>query len=150
MDFFRCSFIASYSTFSRPLFLFLSDGTMKSLLIVSVRGMDHIREALVTRKRIRSRFCAYHLPLFYLPVPRGALNEPDLCFMWRSHVKTFDGRYMFFPGRCTYKLIHDCQDDLFSVHVFTDPLCKDLANCRRAVNLYLGGLDIKVIFLGVE
>ncbi|KAL9966350.1 hypothetical protein ACROYT_G024405 [Oculina patagonica] len=77
-------------------------------------------------------------------LPRGATNEPELCFTWRSHVKTFDGRYFYFPGRCTYKLIHDCQDDLFSVHVFTDPLCNDLKNCRRAVNLYLGGLDIKI------
>lgn len=85
-----------------------------------------------------------------LLVPQGAMNEPDLCFTWRSHVKTFDGRYFYFPGRCTYKLIHDCQDDLFSVHVFTDPLCNDLKNCRRAVNLYLGGLDIKVILLRVN
>ena len=73
------------------------------------------------------------------------MNEPDVCFSWRSHVKTFDGRYIYFPGRCTYKLIHDCQDDLFSVHMFTDPHCKDTETCRRAVNLYLGGLDIKVI-----
>lgn len=77
-------------------------------------------------------------------VSRGAMNEPELCFTWRSHVKTFDGRYFYFPGRCTYKLIHDCQDDLFSVHVFTDPFCNDLKNCRRAVNLYLGEMDIKV------
>ena len=91
------------------------------------------------------------LPLFLNPlVPRGAMNEPDLCFTWRSHVKTFDGRYFYFPGRCTYKLIHDCQDDLFSVHVFTDPLCNDLKNCRRAVNLYLGGVDIKVILFRVN
>ena len=73
------------------------------------------------------------------------MNEPDVCFSWRSHVKTFDGRYIYFPGRCTYKLIHDCKDDLFSVHMFTDPHCKDTETCRRAVNLYLGGLDIKVI-----
>ncbi|KAM7447623.1 hypothetical protein ABFA07_004168 [Porites harrisoni] len=77
-------------------------------------------------------------------VPSGAMNEPDVCFSWRSHVKTFDGRYIYFPGRCTYKLIHDCQDDLFSVHMFTDPHCKDTETCRRAVNLYLGGLDIKI------
>lgn len=79
-----------------------------------------------------------------LPVPSGAMNEPDLCFSWRSHIKTFDGRYIYFPGRCTYKLIHDCADNLFSVHVFGDPLCKNLTRCRRSVNLYLGGVDIKV------
>ena len=72
------------------------------------------------------------------------MNEPDLCFSWRSHIKTFDGRYIYFPGRCTYKLIHDCEDYLFSVHVFGDPLCKNLTHCRRSVNLYLGGVDIKV------
>ena len=72
------------------------------------------------------------------------MNEPDLCFSWRSHIKTFDGRYIYFPGRCTYKLIHDCADNLFSVHVFGDPLCKNLTRCRRSVNLYLGGVDIKV------
>ena len=78
------------------------------------------------------------------------MNEPELCFTWRSHVQTFDGRYFYFPGRCTYKLIHDCQDDLFSVHVFTDPLCNDPKNCRRSVNLYLGGLDIKVVLFLVN
>ena len=87
---------------------------------------------------------SFHTSFIPILVPSGATNEPDVCFMWRSHIKTFDGRDIYFPGPCTYKLIHDCQDDLFSVHVFADPLCKDLKNCRRAVNLYLGGLDIKV------
>ena len=72
------------------------------------------------------------------------LNEPDLCYTWGSHFHTFDGRYFFFPGRCTYKLVHDCQDDMFSVHVHSDISCKTNTNCRRAVNLYLGGMDIKV------
>ena len=104
-------------------------------------------------RKYYQNFCTFQLLLkpfiifkpFLILVPSGAMNEPDVCFSWRSHVKTFDGRYIYFPGRCTYKLIHDCQDDLFSVHMFTDPHCKDTETCRRAVNLYLGGLDIKVI-----
>ena len=107
----------------------------------------------LTKSAFRPLFFSHFLlflfnHIFHIAVPSGAVNEPDICFTWRSHVKTFDGRYFYFPGRCTYKLIHDCQDDLFSVHVFTDPQCKDLKNCRRAVNLYLGGLDIKVILNG--
>ena len=85
------------------------------------------------------------LVIFLFVLFPGVLNEPDLCYTWGSHFHTFDGRYFFFPGRCTYKLVHDCQDDMFSVHVHSDTSCKTNTNCRRAVNLYLGGMDIKVI-----
>ncbi|XP_031570800.1 mucin-2-like [Actinia tenebrosa] len=72
------------------------------------------------------------------------MNEPNLCYTWLSHYRTFDGRYFYFPGRCTYKLVHDCRDDMFSVHVYHDPYCLSHSGCKRSVNLYLGGSNIKV------
>ena len=72
-------------------------------------------------------------------------DEPDLCYTWgQHHYKTFDGKYFYFPGRCTYKLVADCVDDMFSVHVTNDPNCPEDMKCRRGVELYLGGHDIKV------
>lgn len=72
-------------------------------------------------------------------------NEPDVCFTWGgAHYKTFDGRYFYFAGRCTYKLVHDCQDQMFSVHVVNDLKCQNQTSCSVGVNLYLGGVDIKV------
>ena len=77
----------------------------------------------------------------YLCLP----DEPNLCYTWgQYHYKTFDGKYFYFPGRCTYKLVADCVDDMFSVHVTNDPYCPEDLKCRRGVELYLGGNDIKV------
>lgn len=77
-------------------------------------------------------------------------DEPDLCYTWgQHHYKTFDGKYFYFPGRCTYKLVADCVDDMFSVHVTNDPNCPEDMKCRRGVELYLGGHDIKVLETGI-
>lgn len=72
-------------------------------------------------------------------------GEPDLCYTWgQHHYKTFDGKYFHFPGRCTYKLVADCVDDMFSVHVTNDPNCPEDMKCSRGLELYLGGHEIKV------
>ncbi len=59
---------------------------------------------------------------------------------------TFDGKNFIFPGKCTYQLAADCIDNSFAIHMINDPDCSanPLQSCRRSVNLYLGGSDIKI------
>ena len=59
-----------------------------------------------------------------------------------SFFKTFDDKFFMFPGKCTYELVSDCQDQTFRVHVHVDPTCTN-DPCMRFVTLYFGA-DTKV------
>ena len=81
---------------------------------------------------------------FLRPFLEGA-DEPNTCYTWgQAHYKTFDGKYFYFPGHCSYQLVADCSENTFSIHVTKDPLCLTSSSCRRAVELYLGGFQVKV------
>ena len=74
----------------------------------------------------------------------SGFDEPNTCYTWGvAHYKTFDGKYYYFPGYCSYQLVSDCTDNMFSIHVTKDPLCM-AGTCRRAVELFLGGFEVKV------
>nr|XP_047137084.1 SCO-spondin isoform X2 [Hydra vulgaris] len=54
-----------------------------------------------------------------------------------SFIKTFDNRYLTFPGVCTYQLAADCIDDTFAIH-----MRYSLSHDNQWVTLYLGDIDI--------
>lgn len=87
----------------------------------------------------------YALKIKRATVVSNGLTEDDLCYTWgQSHFKTFDGKYFYFPGQCSYKFVADCLDDMFAVHVTNDPDCQSITKCRRSIELYLGGNEIKI------
>ena len=55
----------------------------------------------------------------------------------QSFIKTFDNRFLTFPGICTYQLAADCIDDTFVVHMHYGVDHKD-----QLITLYLGDIDI--------
>ena len=67
---------------------------------------------------------------------------PATCFVsGHAFFKTFDDKFFNFPGKCTYELVSDCEDQTFRVHVFIDPSCtlvESMKGCKRFVKLYFG------------
>ncbi|KAG7270086.1 hypothetical protein CRUP_020355 [Coryphaenoides rupestris] len=64
------------------------------------------------------------------------------CRSWGQYnFETFDGLYYYFPGRCTYTLLRDCEDTTSSsiiVQVHNDPGCQaSTYNCTRSIRLFL-------------
>ncbi|XP_069021761.1 otogelin [Embiotoca jacksoni] len=64
------------------------------------------------------------------------------CRTWGQYnFETFDGLYFFFPGRCTYTLLRDCEDAAqpgIIVQVHNDPNCSSAPyTCQRSVSLFL-------------
>ena len=80
-----------------------------------------------------------------------SVESPSVCFVsGHAFFKTFDGKFFNFPGKCTYELVSDCEDETFKVHVFIDPNCaltESDKNCRRFVKVYFGA-DTEVTING--
>lgn len=51
------------------------------------------------------------LPIFLYPVPNPGFEREMACRTWGQYnFETFDGLYYYFPGRCTYTLLRDCEE----------------------------------------
>lgn len=45
------------------------------------------------------------------PVPNQGFEREMTCRSWAQfNFETFDGLYFYFPGRCTYTLLRDCEE----------------------------------------
>uniref|UniRef100_H3DN78 Otogelin n=1 Tax=Tetraodon nigroviridis TaxID=99883 RepID=H3DN78_TETNG len=75
-------------------------------------------------------------------VPNPGFEREMTCRTWGQYnFETFDGLYFYFPGRCTYTLLRDCQEATQAgvvVQVHNDPACNSAPyTCRRAVSIFL-------------
>ncbi|XP_024909406.1 otogelin isoform X2 [Cynoglossus semilaevis] len=75
-------------------------------------------------------------------VPNPGFEREMTCRSWAQYnFETFDGLYYFFPGRCTYTLLKDCEDTSQAnvvVQVHNDPECGSTPyTCQRSVSLFL-------------
>ncbi|KAM3877462.1 otogelin [Diretmus argenteus] len=74
-------------------------------------------------------------------VPNSGFEREMTCRTWGQYnFETFDGLYYYFPGRCTYTLLRDCEDTSQSiiVQVHNDPDCHSSPyTCPRSVSLFL-------------
>ncbi|KAJ3592886.1 hypothetical protein NHX12_005224, partial [Muraenolepis orangiensis] len=75
-------------------------------------------------------------------VPNSGFEREMTCRSWGQYnFETFDGLYYYFPGRCTYTLLRDCEDTTSSsiiVQVHNDPGCQaSTYNCTRSISLFL-------------
>uniref|UniRef100_A0A3Q1CNI4 Otogelin n=1 Tax=Amphiprion ocellaris TaxID=80972 RepID=A0A3Q1CNI4_AMPOC len=82
-------------------------------------------------------FVALH-PLIQL----FSLFREMTCRSWGQYnFETFDGLYFYFPGRCTYTLLRDCEETTQAsmvVQVHNDPGCSSAPyTCQRSVSLFL-------------
>ncbi|XP_033114357.1 SCO-spondin-like [Anneissia japonica] len=71
--------------------------------------------------------------IFNMSMPSGICSA--CC---NSHYKTFDGRVIIFPGKCTYTMVSMCDNDpeSFGVDIVTDYDCDVAGNvCRYAVHI---------------
>ncbi|XP_070687646.1 otogelin [Pempheris klunzingeri] len=75
-------------------------------------------------------------------VPNPGFEREMTCRTWAQHnFETFDGLYYYFPGRCTYTLLKDCEDTTqasIAVQVHNDPSCSSAPyTCQRSVSIFL-------------
>ncbi|XP_039991611.1 otogelin [Xiphias gladius] len=75
-------------------------------------------------------------------VPNPGFEREMTCRTWGQYnFETFDGLYYYFPGRCTYTLLRDCEETTQAsivVQVHNDPGCgSGPYACRRSVSLFL-------------
>ncbi|XP_058237297.1 otogelin isoform X1 [Hemibagrus wyckioides] len=75
-------------------------------------------------------------------VPNTGLEREMACRSWGQYsYETFDGLYYYFPGKCSYTLVKDCEDSTTSgvfIQVHNDPDCNSNPySCRRSVSLFL-------------
>ncbi|XP_024863957.1 otogelin [Kryptolebias marmoratus] len=75
-------------------------------------------------------------------VPNTGFEREMTCRTWGQYnFETFDGLYFYFPGRCTYTLLRDCEETTQAsivVQVHNDPSCSSAPyTCRRSVSLFL-------------
>ncbi|XP_030649228.1 otogelin [Chanos chanos] len=75
-------------------------------------------------------------------VPNTGFEREMTCRSWGQYnYETFDGLYYYFPGKCTYTLLRDCEDTTQSsilIQVHNDPDCSSVPySCSRAVSLFL-------------
>ncbi|XP_058486191.1 otogelin isoform X3 [Solea solea] len=75
-------------------------------------------------------------------VPNPGFEREMTCRTWGQYnFETFDGLYFFFPGRCTYTLLKDCEESTQAsivVQVHNDPDCGSVPyTCQRSVSLFL-------------
>ncbi|XP_053281590.1 otogelin [Pleuronectes platessa] len=77
-------------------------------------------------------------------VPNPGFEREMTCRTWGQYnFETFDGLYFYFPGRCTYTLLRDCEETAQAgivVQVHNDPDCGAAPYaCQRSVSLFLPG-----------
>ncbi|KAM9494299.1 otogelin [Clarias gariepinus] len=75
-------------------------------------------------------------------VPNTGLEREMACRSWGQYnYETFDGLYYYFPGKCSYTLLKDCEDNTkpsVFIQVHNDPEChSNPYSCRRSVSLFL-------------
>ncbi|KAK5935795.1 hypothetical protein CgunFtcFv8_021119 [Champsocephalus gunnari] len=75
-------------------------------------------------------------------VPNPGFEREMTCRTWGQYnFETFDGLYYYFPGRCTYTLLKDCEETTQAsivVQVHNDPGCSSAPyTCQRSVSLFL-------------
>ncbi|XP_040899174.1 otogelin [Toxotes jaculatrix] len=75
-------------------------------------------------------------------VPNPGFEREMTCRTWGQYnFETFDGLYFYFPGRCTYTLLRDCEETAqgsIVVQVHNDPGCGSAPyTCQRSVSLFL-------------
>nr|XP_057933601.1 otogelin-like protein [Doryrhamphus excisus] len=75
-------------------------------------------------------------------VPNPGFERDMTCRTWGQYnFETFDGLYYYFPGRCTYTLLRDCDETTQTaivVQVHNDPDCgSEPYSCQRSVSLFL-------------
>ncbi|XP_041843884.1 otogelin [Melanotaenia boesemani] len=75
-------------------------------------------------------------------VPNPGFEREMACRTWGQYnFETFDGLYYYFPGRCTYTLLKDCEETTqasIMVQVHNDPGCSSAPyTCQRSVSLFL-------------
>ncbi|XP_046898327.1 otogelin [Hypomesus transpacificus] len=75
-------------------------------------------------------------------VPNAGFEREMTCRAWGQYnFETFDGLYYFYPGKCTYTLLRDCEDTTQSnviIQVHNDPGCRSSPyTCTRSISLFL-------------
>ncbi|XP_072527000.1 otogelin, partial [Salminus brasiliensis] len=75
-------------------------------------------------------------------VANSGLEREMTCRSWGQYnYETFDGLYYYFPGKCSYTLLKDCEDDIqpsVLIQVHNDPECTSFPySCTRSVSLFL-------------
>lgn len=62
---------------------------------------------------------------------------PETCFTWGGvHYKTFDDTIFSFDSECSYILMQEAQNRLFTITVENSPTCK-VGNCFRIIKIYV-------------
>ncbi|XP_076144123.1 otogelin [Alosa pseudoharengus] len=75
-------------------------------------------------------------------VPNTGFEREMTCRSWGQYnFETFDGLYFYYPGKCTYTLLRDCEDATQSsvlIQIHNDPDCGPSPyTCARSVSLFL-------------
>uniref|UniRef100_A0A8C0Y8X1 Otogelin n=1 Tax=Cyprinus carpio carpio TaxID=630221 RepID=A0A8C0Y8X1_CYPCA len=75
-------------------------------------------------------------------VPNLGFEREMTCRSWGQYnYETFDGLYYYFPGKCSYTLLRDCEDSTRSsvhIQVHNDPECSSFPySCTRSISLFL-------------
>uniref|UniRef100_A0A3Q3D8G9 Otogelin n=1 Tax=Hippocampus comes TaxID=109280 RepID=A0A3Q3D8G9_HIPCM len=75
-------------------------------------------------------------------VPNPGAEREMTCRTWGQYnFETFDGLYYYFPGRCTYTLLKECEETpqaSIVVQVHNDADCgSESYSCQRSVSLFL-------------
>ncbi|XP_078657634.1 uncharacterized protein LOC144903401 isoform X4 [Branchiostoma floridae x Branchiostoma belcheri] len=71
------------------------------------------------------------------------VEQQAQCVSWsQEHYLTFDGQMYNFKGQCTYKLVGDCADNTFNIHVRHQRGCNNTQPCHVEVILYIGNFVV--------
>ncbi|XP_026234418.1 otogelin [Anabas testudineus] len=75
-------------------------------------------------------------------VPNPGFEREMTCRTWGQYnFETFDGLYYYFPGRCTYTLLRECEETSQAsivVQIHNDPACGAAHyTCQRSVSIFL-------------
>ncbi|KAM9816911.1 otogelin [Neosynchiropus ocellatus] len=75
-------------------------------------------------------------------VPNTGFEREMTCRTWGQYnFETFDGLYYYFPGRCSYTLVKECEEPAQAgiiIQLHNDPGCQDAPYfCERSVSIFL-------------